>query len=556
MTTAAPVTIRWHMPPDLRRRLLGPAGLPLAEWLRDGTATIVKEGPHRAVYRVRLPGLDCHVKHNRLHGLRGGIRELIRPVKARREYALAAALHRRAISTPRPLAWGVEGGGLRPCASWLVTETVADAGSLLNYLERELPQAPPAEHRRTRRRLAVALGRFLARLHAAGVVHRDFHPGNLLLRFDAAGSPSLWLLDLHTVSLGPPCHWPARLVNLSVLNRYFALRAERTDRLRCWRAYVAAADNPPPQRCVVELERMTEESNLRLWRSRDVRPLHTNRYFTRIRSAAVRGHFVRDLDRTVVNALLADPDAPFADPDVGVIKDSRSSTVAELELSDGGVVRRVIYKRFRITDRRGSWLSLVRRSAAVRSWVFGHALVDRRLPTPRPLAVWHRVRNGVPQEGYLLTEKVDGAIDLHGLVRRLESLPSATARTELLARCHALARLLRTLHQRGLSHRDLKASNILTAREGDDLRFWFIDLVGIRRHSHVSRRRKVQNLARLNASFLNYPLVSRTIRLRFLRSYLRAGLHGSGGWKDRWRAIAAATERKRAKNARNGRPLA
>jgi serine/threonine protein kinase len=121
---------------------------------------------------------------------------------------------------------------------------------------------------------------------------------------------------------------------------------------------------------------------------------------------------------------------------------------------------------------------------------------------------------------------------------------------------HALARLIRQMHRRGLSHRDLKAANILTSERPRDARFWFIDLVGVRRHARVGGRRKVQNLARLHASFVGHPLLTRTEKLRFLRSYLEVGIRGKGGWKSWWRKIDAATRAKQERNARTGRPLA
>jgi tRNA A-37 threonylcarbamoyl transferase component Bud32 len=549
--------VQWHMSAELRRQLLGPHGLPLQDWLRDGIATVVKEGPHRAVYRVRLPGLDFHVKHNRLYGWRGRLRELVRPIKARREFALAAALQARGIPTPQPIAWGTEKPGFRPCASWLITETVADSQTLLNYFEAGLPTLPVAAQIRERRRVARALGALLARLHDAGVVHHDLHPGNLLVRFDESRVPSLWLLDLHTVSIGSPCSRAARRSNLSVFNRYFILRAGRTDRLRFWLAYtgISSHDCRAARRTFVRsVEQKTEQSNLQFWRSRDGRYLQSNRHVERIDTDIMRGYSVRDLDQEVLRPLLIDPDAPFRTAD-RLLKDSPSSTVVEFELRVGTAVRRVVYKRFRVTKRGEPWASLVRRSEALRSWVFGHAMRDRSLPTPRPLAVWHRLRAGLPHEGYLLTEFVGEAVDLHELARRLGTLPLDAARAKLFQRLHVLARLLRNMHQRGVSHRDLKASNILTAQALGDHRFWFIDLVGLRRHKRVGRRRRVQNLARLNASFLGHALVTRSVRLRFLQSYLRIGLHGSGRWKSLWRAIAAATEAKRAKNAKNGRPL-
>jgi tRNA A-37 threonylcarbamoyl transferase component Bud32 len=395
-------------------------------------------------------------------------------------------------------------------------------------------------------------------LHAAGVVHRDLHPGNLLCRVGADGVPLLWLIDLHAVALGPPCNWDARRTNLAVFNRYYQMRASRADRLRFWKAYCAEAGDaiePPARIAAIELERSTRQSNLQFWRARDARCRRANRYYQRIKTPAVRGFAVRDLEAGMLAALVADPDASFANADARILKHSRSSTVAEINSIGNGPNRRLIFKRFRITQRRDPWLGLVRSTAATRSWVSGHGLRERCLPTARPLAIFHRIRAGMPCEGYLLTEKIENAVDLLEFTRRLAILSPGQATFELRQRIEGLARLLHELHNRGLTHRDLKAANVLTSEVMGDAQFWFIDLVGVRRRGHVGLRRKLRDLARLHVSFLSHPLISRTEKLRFLFAYLHVGLKGSGGWKDRWRAIAAATERKVVLNARNGRPL-
>jgi hypothetical protein len=140
---------------------------------------------------------------------------------------------------------------------------------------------------------------------------------------------------------------------------------------------------------------------------------------------------------------------------------------------------------------------------------------------------------------------------------------------------------VRHLHRCRLSHRDLKATNLLMTAdlEHQDSPFqpvgavargaslasllplpaspvWFIDLVGVRLHAHLSRSRRWQNLARLNASFHESRALSRTDKLRFLRAYLLWNLKGKGAWKNWWRGIASATAHKVARNARNGRVLA
>ncbi len=80
--------------------------------------------------------------------------------------------------------------------------------------------------------------------------------------------------------------------------------------------------------------------------------------------------------------------------------------------------------------------------------------------------------------------------------------------------------------------------------------------MGVTRHRKLRYARRVQNLARLHASFFQNPALTRTDKLRFLRSYLQWGLVGREGWKQWWKDIERATLAKVARNRRSGRPLA
>src|SRR5262249_19110206 len=156
--------------------------------------------------------------------------------------------------------------------------------------------------------------------------------------------------------------------------------------------------------------------------------------------------------------------------------------------------------------------------------------------------------------------------------------PPVEARRALHACIHAVARAVRLLHRCRLSHRDLKAANLLVTgdveRPGSPYQpldaaspagvvsnllplppspGWFSDVVGVRLHARLSRSRRAQNLARLNASFLQSGELTRADKLRFLRAYLLWNVKGCGAWKRWWRAIARATEAKAARNAKRGR---
>jgi hypothetical protein len=418
-------------------------------------------------------------------------------------------------------------------------------------------------------------------MHEAGIRHRDLHAGNLLVHLEHGADPRFFLIDLHDVRMGAPMDWPASRENLVLLNRWGVLRANRSERLRFWRAYSSvrqtsqafdtSSDSHDDPRAR-ELESATWESNLRFWQQRDRRCLRTNRYYRRIKKAGARGFAVQDLDRAFLDGLLEDPDQPFRQPKAGLLKNSRSSTVAEVEVPSSEGPALAIYKRFRITRWMDAVKNRVRSSEALRSWISGQGLRERCLPTPRPLAVWHRYRCGLPAEGYLLTLKIPDAVELHAFLKDLALEPAGVCRQRLRGQIEHLARLIRELHRRKLSHRDLKAANVLVShtapRPADALLpdagpiplsfggLWLIDLVGLVAYRRLSLARRIQNLSRLNASFWQNATLTRTDRLRFLSVYLEWGLRGRPGWKTWWRAIDRATQVKIAHNRKTGRPLA
>src|SRR5262245_40859945 len=261
--------VRWQLSDRLKSHFGNDDAF--GDWLRASQVQVVKHGPHRTVYRASGPDFDVHLKQDRPLGIRGRIRSWLRPLKARREYDLACECQARGVPTPSPLAWGI---GDRPGTSWLVAETVRDARPLVAVLEHDMARAFEA-----RQLLAETLGAFVARLHLAGVFHHDLHPGNILVRWPADGPPGLALIDLHAVHLrttGRPIDWGDCEQNLIIFNRYFILRASRTDRQRFWQAYAAALGsiipNPNGQAARV-IEELTWASNRKFWQERDRRCL-------------------------------------------------------------------------------------------------------------------------------------------------------------------------------------------------------------------------------------------------------------------------------------------
>lgn len=560
--------VGWWVLPDWRGVLLTPEGrLRLDEWRDLGLVETVKSGPHRVVWRVSLPTGAIYVKQFLVPTWREVLRQWFRRGKGRNEGKRARTLSRAGVPTIRPVALGERRVRKFLFENYLISPEIADATPLDRFLREDLPAMPPRRAAIVRRRVTVALGALTARLHASGMRHDDFHPGNLLLRLDDGDRPWLAMIDLDALRLGKPLGPAQAAANLARLNHASLLLASRADRQRFLDAYVEArggeiGDLAHFSRLVVGLTRRWAE---RLWRRRARRCVGSNQDFEAIRRRDRWVVSTRSIDAPALHSLLDDPDAPFSDPSAVLLKHSRTTTVAELTYPVGGEPTRVVYKRFNRKKRLEALLTAVRPSRAWRAWRANHHLRSRGLPTPPDLLVLGRDgRRGAirlpagPTETYLMTVKAEPSTTLADFLR--ETLPNRPGGDQLAIRrrlASALGRLVRDLHARCLSDRDLKASNILIEGDTDAARptLSLIDLVGVRLISPLPDDRRIQNLARLLASLAEQPGWSRADSLRVLRAYLPQHEAAAGRWKATWRKVARRIARKRARNRRRGRPL-
>ncbi len=165
--------------------------------------------------------------------------------------------------------------------------------------------------------------------------------------------------------------------------------------------------------------------------------------------------------------------------------------------------------------------------------------------TAQPLAV---VEHGRPPDAaWQVTEYVAGLVDLDQIcLRELPLLERQRQRALKPMITAAVVELLVRLERAGLSHRDLKASNILASnwlepRQG--LRVWVLDLEGVYRPPMLTRRRREKSLIRLAASLRSYKSITRADYARFLRQYLRSSTGHIAGWRAAYRRLGQAAAR-------------
>ncbi len=577
---------RWSVHPEWLFLLDAPDG---PDWLRlpdDSRAQLVKANDNRHVWRVEHGEHTVFAKISRAGGFWGRCRQAILGPDSHREKAVAHYAARHGISTVRPVASGYAPRADRGLASILLTVGLADAEPLNTFWSR-LDPADPAT-RRVKNALIDVVAQLIARAHQNGFVHTDLHAGNVLVQCPAGTGCSAVFVDLLNVRLARPVGDGTLARNLAQFNQWFRRHAPLTDRIRFLDRYlhwhgVLEREGTCGRRLGLDrrellaaIDRAAESHARSLYAKRDHRAMGESRYFARIRPApGWRGHVFlqckhpvpgspasgRIFTRAQWSGWLSDPLAWVrADDQRRLIKDSPSATVcrATLPSIEGGDLE-ILCKRSRPRNLLKRIKYALRPSRALRTWKRANALLNRQIPTARPLAVLERRCLGLRLDSLLITEYIPHARDLDTVLTvQLRDMPGPRQRrlkNEIIA---SLADVVRRFHAGGFVHRDFKAPNIMVQWDpcGEDPpRVLLVDLDGVRQRRRVAPGAFLRAMMRLNVSLDHCRRVSRTDRLRFLLRVLARPGVPEPAWKETWRAIARLSARKRRRKERGYRRM-
>jgi tRNA A-37 threonylcarbamoyl transferase component Bud32 len=440
--------VRWELQPDFA---------PLLAEVLKAPGDWIKESPVKQVTLHRAGAQKFYVKRY-LHAgvpLRP-LKFLFKPTQAEQEWKLAGQLEARGIPIVRHVALGLRRTWTGVQESILITEGYA--GVQLN----ETPDVDP-----------VVVRAFVERMHEQGVLQKDLHPANLLVRREPL---ELRLVDLHGTVVKPQLSPAERDENFAVL-----------------RGYLAIPVSPRVERLSVRLRRE------RL-RARARRSLRQNRDFVRIHLGGLMWQ-VRVPLTEPARTVLDGPDA-FLARKANLLKAGRSATVGG---GDGLVLKRYNLRRFARLLK-----DLFRSSPAAASFRKAYHLELAGIPTARPLAMAERRRFRFLINSYFLMEEIPGAMSLDEWLKA-----NPWSKNEI----KAVGALVGRLHGQGFSHRDLKASNILFDTLG---RPHLIDLDGLAYVGEIGDSRAAGDLNRLARGGEKWIQLKSETRRLFLRAYCRA----------------------------------
>lgn len=169
------------------------------------------------------------------------------------------------------------------------------------------------------------------------------------------------------------------------------------------------------------------------------------------------------------------------------MKHDRSTTVGVMKGEVIGLTGLVLVKRFNFKGFFDFLLKIVSGGRAYRLWKISRRLLDKGLPVPFPLAYagpsfrW--------RHSCFLSSYIKDAENLGALYKK-EGFREPGRMAENLGRAVA------AWHLSGAVHGDLKWSNILLRKEGEEWRFFFVDLEQARLFRKINMRGALEDLVR------------------------------------------------------------
>lgn len=146
--------------------------------------------------------------------------------KARRSFDHAGQILSLGFLTPRPIAWSERRKALKLCESYYICEYL----DLPNV--RDWGKLPDSDA------LIDAMGAYMVTLHRAGIYHRDFSPGNILVDRLGNGNYRFYLVDINRMKFGITDR-------KTLMSMFRSISLDSNDTRRLALAYAkASGDNP------------------------------------------------------------------------------------------------------------------------------------------------------------------------------------------------------------------------------------------------------------------------------------------------------------------------
>jgi len=462
---------------------------------------LLKKTDTRLIFRMESErtGKSYIIKSFKRPGCSNKVKYLFRFSRSYQEWRVGNELIGRDIPTYPLTGYGVSRYFGFLTEDFLISREISGAEPLISWVEKYILKNSLSfpEKKETIRLLAL----FVRRIHDQGIFPTDLHQGNILIQTGAARTPVFYLIDLHSVRIKREVTVQNRIKNLVQLNSF---RMSMTDRMRFVTSYLQEGEleGVSPEDFIQKTAIASMVHWRHMWKKRRKKCLRKGKEIEEWSAGPWKGMLRKDF-RPYFFAMIEEKGFSFQGAGIKTLRKTSRGSVKEAAFSEGIKSRPLIVKEYKAEDFLSSLRTMFRTSRAKRAWVNAHNLLLRGISTPLPVAFGERKRLGMLRESVLLTEKIPGAKTSALFLKELSENFSDSKKIALFKRDFLirLARLIRWMHQTGICHGDLKASNILVTLHKGSPFIFLVDMDGVRIRNTLKVNDVAKDLSRMRAAF-------------------------------------------------------
>jgi tRNA A-37 threonylcarbamoyl transferase component Bud32 len=197
----------------------------------------------------------------------------------------------------------------------------------------------------------------------------------------------------------------------------------------------------------------------------------------------------------------------------------KSSAYASVLKFDNAATGEAYYfKEFHDRGLKDKLIKFIGITRGKKAYKAGLMLLEKGFLTPAPVVLGFEKASGFCRRNFLITRAVPGE-QAGKYVRKHFAQPlSSEMITQKRAMIAAAGHEIGRLHNKGISHGDLRLGNIVIDGQGPSARFFLLDNERTLCCRSLSARSRVKNLVQLNMAL--HPQLTKTDRLRFLDAYI------------------------------------
>jgi glycosyltransferase involved in cell wall biosynthesis/tRNA A-37 threonylcarbamoyl transferase component Bud32 len=507
----------------------------LVSEFKQGIGKTIKDNPHRTVKKMNLKGGEIvFVKQTKIRTFSDIFKHFFLPGKISKEWRIMNQFNDLGIPTARPVALGKYWEGFFLKEAFLITQSLGDMITLHAFYKQHLKTKSKNHLLAFKDDLIQKLAGFIHFLHLKGIIHNDIHIENILVSADKSALLSFYLIDLYKAEIEKNPSETKKALNLarvlfSTSESNVFNREDQKEFIRIYYSYDGVSEKrlrSSMERIFSLMKKLADER----FRSRGRKSFRPGKFFAIYREP---GKFIISRREFSISSLpnilnlheeLTKPIRKTAHPDLrglspAILKASRRSIVTKINLNSFSE-KPFCLKEERNDPERPSLIFYLTRSRNRKSWANSNKLLLKKIPTPRCLALQEERRYGLRVRSFLIMEYVENAFPLNTYIQQtFRNHQSRALFQKKMAFISFMAGFVRTLHQKGIYHSDLKSANLLVREKGEG--GWECFIVDLDRihflKKTVSLSQRIKNLSQLNASIAD--CITPSNRTKFFKVY-------------------------------------